>query len=206
MKITQVFVPSILMGLAAMASGQGAAPTKPVTIHIQKAILSTKDGEKASADLQAKFAPRRNAIEKKANDVNTKQEQLKKGAATMSAEARDRLTREIETDQKSLQRDQEDFDADVQAEEGKVMNELGGRLMEVIGKYANQNGISLVMDTSNPQSQLIWADPSIDITADIVKLYDLAHPVAAGAAAPPPAAAPAAPKPGTAAAPVTKKQ
>ena len=206
MKITQVFVPSILMGLAAMAAGQGAAPTKPVTIHIQKAILSTKDGEKASADLQAKFAPRRNAIEKKANDVNTKQEQLKKGAATMSAEARDRLTREIETDQKSLQRDQEDFDADVQAEEGKVMNELGGRLMEVIGKYANQNGISLVMDTSNPQSQLIWADPSIDITADIVKLYDLAHPVAAGAAAPPPAAAPAAPKPGTAAAPVTKKQ
>lgn len=205
MKITQVFVPSILMGMAALAAGQGAAPTKPVTIHVQKAILSTKDGEKASAELQSKFAPRRTAIEKKANDINAKQEQLKKGAATMSADARDRLAREIDVDQKSLQRDQEDFDADVQAEEGKVMNELGGRLMEVIGKYANQNGISLVMDTSNPQSQLIWADPSIDITADIVKLYDLAHPVAATAAAPP-AAAPPAPKPASAASPVVKKQ
>ena len=66
----------------------------------------------------------------------------------------------------------------MQAEEGKIMNELGGRLMEVLGKYANQNGISLVMDTSNPQSPVIWADPSIDVTSDIVKLYDLAHPVA----------------------------
>ena len=122
----------------------------------------------------------------------------------MSAEARDRLSREIDADQKSFQRDTEDFDADVQAEEGKVMNELGGRLMEVLGKYASQNGLSLVMDTSNQQSPVIWADPSIDITADIVKLYDLAHPLAAAPAAPAPAAAPKTPP--AAPAPATKKQ
>ncbi len=197
MKITQVFIPAIMMGTAALAAAQGAAPTKPATIHIQKAILSTKDGEKASSDLQAKFAPRRNALEKKQGDIVAKQDQLKKGAATMSQDARDRLARDIDTDQKSFQRDTEDFDADVQAEEGKVMNELGTRLLEVLGKYATQNGLSLVMDTSNQQSPVIWADPSIDVTADIVKLYDLAHPAGATASAPAmapkPPAAPAAP-------------
>jgi outer membrane protein len=204
LKITQVFVPAMMMGMAALAAAQGGpGPAKPATIHIQKAILSTKDGEKASVDLQNKFAPRRAAIEKKNTDMLAKQDQLKKGAATMSQEARDRLTRDIDTAQKSLQRDQEDFEADVQAEEGKIFNELGGRLMEVLGKYANQNGISIVMDTSNQQSPLIWADPSIDITADIVKLYDLAHPVAAPAPVPTPAAAP---KPPVTPAPVTKKQ
>jgi len=193
----------MMLGVAAMAAAQGAAaPSKPATIHIQKAMLSTKEGEKASADLQAKFAPRRAALDKKQADIQGKQDQLKKGAATMSAEARDRLSREIDADQKSLQRDQEDFEADVQAEEGKVMNELGGKLMEIIGKYATQNGLSLVMDTSNQQSQLIWADNSIDITADIIKLYDLAHPAAA--APPAPAAVPKAPAP--APPPVTKKQ
>jgi outer membrane protein len=201
LKITQVFVPALIMGMAALAAGQGAAPSKPATIHIQKAILSTKDGEKASVDLQTKFAPRRAALEKKQADIAAKQDQLKKGTATMSQEARDRLAREIDTEQKSFQRDTEDFDADIQAEEGKIMNELGGRLMEVLGKYATQNGLSLVMDTSNPQSPLIWADPTIDVTSDIVKLYDLAHPVAAAA----PAAAPA-PKTPPPATPVTKKQ
>ncbi len=42
----------MVMGMAALAAAQGAAPPKPATIHIQKAILSTKDGEKASIDLQ----------------------------------------------------------------------------------------------------------------------------------------------------------
>jgi outer membrane protein len=192
----------MLAGVAALAAAQTAAPMKPATIHVQKAILTTKDGEKASSDLQTKFAPRRAALEKKQADITAKQDQLKKGAATMSAEARDRLTREIDSEQKAFQRDTEDFDADVQAEEGKVMQELGGRLMEVLGKYASQNGISLVMDISNQQSPVIWADSGIDITNDIVKLYDLAHPVAAGAAAP--TAAPT--KPATPPPPVTKKQ
>lgn len=201
MKITQAFAPVIMLGMAALASAQASVPTKPATIHIQKALLSTKDGEKASNDLQAKFAPRRSALEKKQSDIAAKQDQLKKGAATMSQEARDRLARDIDADQKAFQRETEDFDADVQAEEGKVMNELGARLMEVLGKYATQNGLSLVIDTSNQQSPVIWADPTIDITSDIVKLYDLAHPVTAGAAP-----APAATKPPAPATPVTKKQ
>jgi outer membrane protein len=187
-------------GIAALAAAQSASAPKPATINVQKALLATKDGEKAQTDMQAKFAPRRAALEKKQSEIAQKQDQLKKGAATMSAEARDRLAREIDLDQKSFQRDTEDFDADVQAEENKVMQELGGRMLEVLGKYSNQNGITMVMDVSNPQSPVIWADPGIDITTDIVKLYDLAHPAAAptAAAAPKPAAAPAPP--------VTKKQ
>lgn len=201
MKITPVFVPALLVGLAALGAAQGAPPSKPATINIQKAILSTKDGEKAQTDLQAKFGPRRAEMEKKSADIEARKDQLKKGAATMSQDARDRLTRQIDTDQKSFQRDTEDFDADVQAEEGKIMNELGVRLMEVLGKYATQNGVSLVMDVSNQQSPVIWADSGIDITNDIVKLYDLAHP------APTAGAAPAAPrKPATPPPPATKKQ
>ncbi len=202
MKITQFYVPALMMGMAALAGAQGQAVSKPATIHIQKAIMTTKEGEKASADLQAKFAPRRAALEQKNTEIAAKQDQLKKGAATMSQEAQARLSREIEADQKAFQRDTEDFDADVQSDESKVMNELGGRLYEVLGKYATQNGLTLVMDTSNQQSPVIWFDPSIDITADIVKLYDLAHPVAAAA----PAAIPAPKTAPAAATPATKKQ
>jgi len=201
--------PVLALGVAALAAAQGAAPSKPAIINVQKAIISTKDGEKAQNDLQNKFTPRRSALEKKQADITAKQDQLKKGAATMSQEAKDRLAREIDTSQKSFQRDSEDFDADVQADENKVMNEIGSRMLEVIGKYANQNNISIVVDVGNQQSPVIWADPSIEITNDIVKLYDLAHPPSATATAPAPAkpsvpAAPAAKAPPPA--PVTKKQ
>ena len=208
MKSTLVFLPGLMAAMASLAAAQTAAPQKPATIQIQKAIMTTKEGEQASAELQAKFTPRHEAIEKKGAEIDNKREQLKKGAATMSQEAQARLAREIENDQKALQREQEDFEGDLQAEEAKIMNTLGGRLYEVVGKYATQNGLTMVVDTSNQQSPVIWADPGIDITADIVKLYDLAHPVSAPTAAPaaatkPPAAAPKAP---AVPAPVTKKQ
>ena len=44
-------------------------PTKVAIIHIQNAILQTKDGQKAASELQAKFAPKKAELEKKQADI-----------------------------------------------------------------------------------------------------------------------------------------
>ena len=213
--------PAFALGFAALAQAQGAAPTKVAIISVQQAILQTKDGQKASGELQAKFLPRRQELEKKQASIQSLQEQMKKGSATMSDDAKNKLARDIDSNQKSLQRDSEDFDADVQQEEQRIMSDLGQKIMDVIIKYATQNGYAMVLDVSNQQTPVLWADPSADITTEIIKLYDQAHPSAGGAApgtakptAPSPAAPsaakptappPAAPKPGTPP-PASKKQ
>src|SRR5436305_12096837 len=207
LKKNLVVFPALALGLAAMANAQAAAPTKVAIISVQQAILQTKDGQTASAALQAKFMPKRQQLEKKQSDIVNLQEQMKKGSATMSEEAKGKLARDIDSNQKSLQRDSEDFDADVQQEEGKIMQDLGQKMMDVIIKYATQNGFSMVLDVSSQQTPVLWADPSADITTEIIKLYDAAHPGTGGTAtAPatakpsgaPPAAPPAAsPKPAT---------
>ena len=61
-------------------------------------------------------------------------------------------------------------------EQGKIMQELGNKVMAVLEKYATANGYALVLDVSNPQTPVLWAASAIDITADIVKLYDQANP------------------------------
>ena len=208
--------PAFALGFAALAHAQAAAPTKVAIISVQQAILQTKDGQKASADLQAKFLPRRQEIEKKQATIQSLQDQMKKGSATMSEDAKTKLARDIDANQKSLQREGEDFDADVQQEEGRIMQDLGQKVMDVIIKYATQNGYAMVLDVSNQQTPVLWADPSADITAEIIKLYDAAHPGtgAAPAGAKPPAPSgvkppaslpPVTPKPATPP-PATKKQ
>jgi outer membrane protein len=74
------------------------------------------------------------------------------------------------------------------------MQELGGKMMAVLEKYATQNAFAVVLDVSNPQTPVLWAASAVDITNDIVKLYDQAYPGAAGAPAVP-AAKPAAARP-----------
>lgn len=212
MKKNFIAFPALALGLAALANAQAAAPTKVAIISVQQAILQTKDGQKASADLQAKFLPKRQQLEKKNADIQALQDQMKKGSATMSDEAKQKIARDIDANQKSLQRDSEDFDADVQQEEGKLMQDLGQKIMDVIIKYATQNGYAVVLDVSNQQTPVLWADPSSDITTEIIKLYDQAHPgtgaTPAPATAKPAASAPrpAAPAPATRpAAPPSKK-
>ena len=136
------------------------------------------------------------------------QDQLKKGSATMSDDAKSKLMRDIDSANKDLQRDSEDFEADVQQEEGKIMQELGTKVMDVIVKYATQNGYAMVLDVSNPQTRSCGPTPASTSPTDIVKLYDQAHPGTGGAAPATAPAKPASPPAGTAKppAPQTKKQ
>jgi len=181
------FVIPVLAFGAAFAAHAQAAPTKIGVIHVQEAILSTKDGQKAASELQAKFAPRKSELEKKQSDIAALQDQLRKGSATLSDDAKNKLMRDIDSKNTSLKRDSEDFDADVQQEEGKLMQELGAKMMKVLDKFAADNGYAVIIDVSNPQTDVLWRATAADITAEIIALYDKANPVA-GAAAPAPAA------------------
>jgi outer membrane protein len=202
-----VVFPALVLGMAAMAHAQ-APPAKVAIIHVQNAILSTKDGQKAASELQGRFAPKKAEIDKKQSDIAALQDQLRKGSATMSEDAKAKLMRDIDTNNKSLQRDTEDAQAELDSEQGKLMQELGNRVMAVIEKYATANGFALVLDVSNPQTPVLWASQTIDITTEIVKLYDQANPGTGTAAKP----AAATPKPGvtapagTPAPPVVKKK
>ena len=194
---------AVLLGVAALANAQnppsgavGAAgarpgpavgapvPTKVAILYVQNAILQSAEGKKVAAELQTKFNPRRAALERRQTDIQAMQDQLKKGAATMSDDAKNKLARQIESDGKALQRDADDLNADAEQEQNKVFQDLFAKLNAVVGQYATQNGYAVVLDVSNQQGPIMWAAASVDITGDIVKLYDQAHPVAAAPAAP----------------------
>ena len=195
MKKNQFMVSALLLGLAVLARAEGAAPTKIGIIHVQAAILQTKDGQKAAADLKAKFTPKQAELEKKQAAIEALREQMQKGSATMSDEAKAKIARDIDANTKSLTRDNEDLQADVEQEEGKIFNELGSKLYAIVEKFAKDNGYSMIIDVSNQQTPVWWAADSINITSEVTALYDKAHPQTAGAtpapAAKPPAAAPA---------------
>jgi outer membrane protein len=205
LKKNLVVFSALVLGVAALAQAQGQVPTKIGIIHVQNAILSTKDGQKAAADLQAAFSPRQQDLEKKRADLAALQDQLRKGSATMSDEAKTKLMRDIDATTTRVNRDAQDAQSDLDEAQGKVMQELGGKLMAVLEKYATQNALAVVLDVSNPQTPVLWAASAVDITNDIVKLYDQAYPGTAAAPAVP-AAKPATPAQTPAARPAAPAQ
>jgi len=175
-----------LTALAFLGIAWAQGPTKPASINIQSAILSTKEGRKAAQDLADKFAQRRAAIEKKQSDLTALQSRMRVGSATMSQQAKDQLISQIDKATQEWNRDSQDFNSDVQQEESQLMSDIGKKMLEVIEKYSTEHGILFVADVSNPRSPILWANPTLDITNDIIRLYDEQNPVAT----PPPPAAP----------------
>lgn len=186
---------SMLAFAAAAAHAQGSG--KVGVINIQSAIVSTKDGQKAASDLESKSAPKRKTLEGKQAEINTMKDQLQKGQNALSETAKNELVRNIDTRTKSFNRDMEDAQAEFEQEQQKILQELGGKMMAVIDKYAKDGGYTLILDVSSPQTPVLFASNTIDITKDIIDLYDKN---AGGAPASKPAA-PAAPKPAAPAAP-----
>jgi outer membrane protein len=191
-----VFLPAIALGTALLAPAQTAPATpaqaKVGIIAFQNAIIATKDGQKAAADLTAKFGPRKSELEKKQSTIAQLQEQMRKGSNTMSEEAKQKLAREIDQTTKSLNRETEDAQAELDQEQNKITQELGQRIMAVMDKYARDNGYTLILDVSSQQSPVLFAASGTDITQDVIALYDKNSPSAAAPAKP--ATPPPAPK------------
>jgi outer membrane protein len=185
-------VPVIALIAVSAASAQTAA-NKIGVINIQAAIVSTKEGQKAAETMQAKFGPKQKELEAKQAEIQALQGDLAKGSNTMSEAKRNEISRSIDTKTRELNRATEDAQGELEAEQQKVFNDLGGKLMEIINQYGKDNGYAVILDVGSQQGPVLFA--SNDVTKDIIDLYDKANAAPAPAAAKPPAAKPpAAPK------------
>jgi outer membrane protein len=177
--------------LAAHAQG------KIGVINMNAAIASTTEGKKAIADLQTKYQPRQQELERLQSEIQSLQDQLSKQTATLSDDEQRRLSRELEDKQKSLKRSTDDAQSDFNADRDEAVSRIGKKMLHVIQEYAAENGFALVIDGA--QVPIYYAATGLDLTPEMVKRYDAANPVAdAGAAAKPTVqhpAAPSAPKP-----------
>ena len=198
--------PAVALALGALAFGQSSAPPVKVgVIYTQQAIARTKDGQKAAAEMKLNFgpdSPKRKQLESKQSELTQLEQQFKAGESTLADAAKQKLARDIDQRRKQLQRDVDDAQAELDAARGRVMQALGPKMMEVLNRYASERGFAVVIYLSSQQTPVLYAANSIDITGDIVALYDQqqAGAPAASAPAPKPAAArPAAAKPAAAA-------
>jgi outer membrane protein len=189
-----------LLSFVCLAAGSAMAqtPQKVGVLDMQSALISTKDGQKAVADLRAKFGPKDQELQKRTQELTAKQEQYRKTQNTMSEAARAALERDIDTLGKALQRDSDDAKQDMDQDQQRMIQELGAKMMQVINQYAVDNHFSLIFDDSGQPNNILYASTAIEVTRDVIALYDKAAAVtpAAPPAAPQPAAPqPAAPKP-----------
>jgi len=190
-----IFSAAVAWAQAPAAAGS-AASGKVGVISIRQAIVTTAEGKLASAELQSQFASRQNEIENLNKQVNDVQQRLQAGANKLSQEEETRLRQQGQRLAQRLERMNTEYNEDLNAAQADVIDRIGRKMVDVLDRYSRENGYVIVLDSSAQSTPILYASTQIDVTQDIIRLYDQAYPVKAGAAAPAKPAA-AKPAPGT---------
>jgi outer membrane protein len=184
-----------LAGPAAWAQSGGAgaasaAGMKVGVINVQVAITSTSEGKQAAAELQSQFAPRQSDLDGLRRQIEDIQTRLRTGASTLSDDEKARLSREGDQLSRQFQRKQQDSQDDFNEAQREVVDRIGRKMIDVLDKYSKENGYGVIFDTSAQNTPVVYAANQIDVTQEIIRLYDQNYPVKAGAAKSAPKAAP----------------
>ncbi|MBY0374219.1 MAG: OmpH family outer membrane protein [Bryobacteraceae bacterium] len=162
------------LGLLALAAAALAFPQIKVgIIDLNKAVLNTAEIKKAQAELEAKFRPRQQAMQKLEQELQKIQADLQSGKLNAQAEAEFQV--QGQRKQRDLQRMSEDLQGDVDRERTDILQRSGQRMSDVVKKLAEEKGLDVVIDVSNT----VFFKPALDITVDATGAYDKAYPVAA---------------------------
>ena len=162
------------------AAPGAAVSGKTGVINIRQAIASTAEGKQAGAELQSQFSARQNELEGLNKQINDLRQRLEAGKGKISQEEEVRLTRQGEVMARQLQRKQDEYQEDVNAAQGEVFDRIGRKMVDVLDRYARENGYVIILDSSAQNTPILFASTNIDVTQDIVRLYDGAYPVKAG--------------------------
>ena len=188
--IASLFGAAAVQGQTAAGSSSG---TKIGVINVRQAIVTTAEGKQASAELQTQFAPRQNDLEGLNKQINDIQQKLQAGASTLSEEEKTRLSNQGRRLAAQLERKNNELQEDVNAAQAEVVDRIGRKMMDVLDRHARENGFVAIFDSSAQNSPILFASTNIDVTPEIIKLYDQAYP--AGAATTPKPPKPPAAKP-----------
>jgi cell division septation protein DedD len=109
----------------------------------------------------------------------------------LSADVRAQAQKEIDRLTVEIDRFQQDANAEVQELQQQLQADFQEKLRPVLDGVVKELGIGLLFSAGDAGA--IFIDPSLDITGDVIKRFDVAKPSTAKPAAPTAGAKPAAP-------------
>ena len=136
-------------------------------VDLQRVANESLEGRLANQRVQAAFEEKATVIEGRQLELQGSQQKLRQNATVMSAEAQLQLQREIERLTIEVERLSQDADSEVAELQQTLQLEFQQRLVPAIDRVAASRGLQFIFSAGD--GGLIWANPALDVTSDVVE-------------------------------------
>lgn len=186
---------------ATPARAAAAIPARIAVVRFQLAVAQTNEGQRDFADIEKKYEPKQATLKALSDEVDSLNKQLQAPSASLTDTERAAKQKSFDEKKKQLDRDVEDARNSFQQDVQDMYNSLQQKVYDVLQTYAEQQGITLVLDVSQQQTPVLWANGASDITKPVIDAYN----VKSGVPAPPQSSMSAPGTTGTAPRPATPR-
>ncbi len=177
---------SLVAALTLFAAAAHAAEFKAAYVDIQRALQETDEGKAAKSRLQAMVDAKQKAVEKEKTALQTEVEAFQKQAPTMDDKVRSAREQELQKKTYDFAQRTDKLRAEMADSERKELGSIMPKLETLLGQIAQREGLTMVFDKSS--SGLAWAPPALDLTNELIRMYNAQFKAAGGGAAAPKAA------------------
>ena len=161
---------------AAQAPAQPRPPfptgVKYAFVYVQKIASDSAEGKAATAKINALNQQKVNELNEKNKALQAAQQKLEQGGSVLNETARSQLANDIDKQQREIQRFTEDAQQDVQNLQQQLQDDFQRKLTPILAKVAQEKQLHMIFSVTD--SGLVWGDPALDLTDDIIKEFDTA--------------------------------
>jgi Skp family chaperone for outer membrane proteins len=162
----------LVAGLLMSAPCLRAQLSNVAVVDFEGAVVQSAEGKKASDKFNTAAQAKQTEIEKRQKELEDQQKKLVNGARTLSDSAKAELQRDIDRRTTELKRVNEDAEKELQALRDELLRPIAERATRLLQAMAVEQGYTLVIDVSNPDNNVLWANPKNIITAELIKRID----------------------------------
>ena len=143
-------------------------------VNLQVVAGQSEPGQEAGQRI-TEFQQRKEAeIGELQEALQAEQQKLQSSGSVMSVSARLDLERRIERQDLDLQRTVQDAQQEVQELTETLQVEFQDRLIPALQAVAEEKSLHFIFDTAG--GGLIWGDPSLDLTPDVIETINASQP------------------------------
>lgn len=190
---------SLIAALTLLGAAAHAAEFKAAYVDIQRAVQEVDEGKAAKARLQSMADSKQKAFEKEQNAIKAELDAYQKQKPTMDDKVAAAKEMELQKKMIDFQQRAEKLRLELAESERKELGTIFPKLENLLGQIAQREGLTMVFDRSS--SGLAWAPTSLDLTNELIRMYNNQFKAPAPGKKDAPAPKPGAPAPTPAPAP-----
>jgi Skp family chaperone for outer membrane proteins len=146
------------------------AGVKYAFVYVQRIANESAEGRAATEKVKALNEQKVKELNDRNKALQAAQQKLDQGGNVLNDAARAQLQADIEKQQKDIQRFTEDAQQEVQGLQQQLQADFEKKLQPVINKIAQEKQLHMIFSATD--SGLIWGDPALDLTSEVIKEFD----------------------------------